>query len=58
MLPDDLLALGFKLIERNDRYLLVSGGYGVAAGATLGAAISQARSLASFIRWCIQQKRT
>lgn len=51
MLPDDLIAAGYHLVERNDRYLLISTNSGVAAGATLDQAIAAARNLLSFILW-------
>lgn len=46
MIPPDLVRLGFRLIERHGRYLLVSSGHGVAVGDSITEVIRNARRLA------------
>lgn len=50
-LPADLVALGFKLIERNGRYLLISERYGVTSGVTFEEGIRRAREIKRFIEY-------
>lgn len=56
MLPNDLEQLGFKLVERNDRILLISSKAGVVVGATLAEAIKEARKLQGYLAWLTRKQ--
>lgn len=51
MIPDDLQQLGFRLVERGGRVLLISQKASVAVGENLPAAIREARKLQGYLAW-------
>ena len=56
MLPNDLVQLGFKLIERNERVLLISSKAGVVVGANLTEAVKEARKLQGYLAWLARKQ--
>ena len=57
-LPNDLIARGFKLIERDGRYIATSISFGcTGTKPTVKQAIAEARSIARFIDWYEQKQQ-
>lgn len=58
-LPQDLLDLGWKLIDRNGRLFAVSVRYGgTVPSETIEEVIANARYMTRYIRWRMEQERT